>query len=73
MAHVSSCSSSSDPAAFFFLGVDESAAHSLEVSLTKRLSHGLQFLASYTFSKTLDTDGADINSTSAGVLPTLGD
>jgi hypothetical protein len=45
----------------------------LEVSVTKRLSHGLQFLASYTFSKTLDTDGADINSTSAGVLPTLGD
>ena len=38
----------------------------LEVSLTKRLGHGLQFLASYTFSKTLDTDGADINSTSAG-------
>ena len=36
----------------------------LEVSLTKRLSHGLQFLASYTFSKTLDTDGSDINSTS---------
>ena len=30
----------------------------LEASLTKRLSHGLQFLASYTFSKTLDTDGA---------------
>jgi hypothetical protein len=35
----------------------------LEVSLTKRLSHGLQLLASRTFSKTLDTDGADINST----------
>jgi hypothetical protein len=32
----------------------------LEVSLTKWLNHGLQFLASYTFSKTLDTDGADI-------------
>jgi len=45
----------------------------LEVSLTKRLSHGLQFLASYTFSKTLDTDGADINSTSAGNTLTLGD
>ncbi len=45
----------------------------LEVSLTKRLSHGLQFLASYTFSKTLDTDGADINSTSAGVASTQGD
>lgn len=44
----------------------------LEVSLTKRLDHGLQFLASYTFSKTLDTDGADINSTSSGNALTLG-
>jgi len=45
----------------------------LEASLTKRLGHGLQFLASYTFSKTLDTDGADINSTSSGNAVTLGD
>ena len=45
----------------------------LEVSLTKQLSHGLQLLASYTFSKTLDTDGADINSTSSGNALTLGD
>jgi hypothetical protein len=45
----------------------------LEVSLTKRLSHDLQFLASYTFSKTLDTDGSDINSTSSGNALTLGD
>jgi hypothetical protein len=45
----------------------------LEVSLAKRLSHGVQFLASYTFSKTLDTDGADVNSTSAGNALTLGD
>jgi hypothetical protein len=45
----------------------------LEASLTKRLEHGLQFLASYTFSKTLDTDGADINSTSADNALTLGD
>jgi hypothetical protein len=45
----------------------------LEVSLTKRLSDRLQFLASYTFSKTLDTDGADINSTSSGNGLTLGD
>ncbi len=44
-----------------------------EVSLTKRLSNRLQFLASYTFSKTLDTDGADINSTSSGNGLTLGD
>jgi hypothetical protein len=45
----------------------------LEASLTKRLSHGVQFLASYTFSKTLDTDGAEINGTSAGNTLTLGD
>ena len=45
----------------------------LEASLTKRLSHGLQFLASYTYSKILDTDGSDINSTSSGNALTLGD
>ena len=45
----------------------------LEASLTKRLSYGVQFLASYTFSKVLDTDGADINSTSTGNALTLGD
>jgi hypothetical protein len=45
----------------------------LEASLSKRLSHGVQFLASYTFSKILDTDGADINSTSSGNALTLGD
>jgi len=55
----------------------ESAGNSwyngLEASLTKRLTHGFQFLASYTFSKTLDTDGADINSTSSSNALTLGD
>lgn len=45
----------------------------LEASLTKRISRGLQFLVSYTFSKTLDTDGADVNSTSTGNALTLGD
>jgi hypothetical protein len=44
----------------------------LELSLTKRIRYGLQFLASYTFSKTLDTDGADVNSTSSGNALTLG-
>ena len=47
--------------------------HAFQTSLTKSLSHGIQFLASYTFSKALDTDGADINSTSAGTSLTLGD
>jgi hypothetical protein len=47
--------------------------NALETSLTKSAGRGLQFLASYTFSKTLDTDGADINGTSAGTALTLGD
>lgn len=46
--------------------------NALEASVTKRLNHGVQFLASYTFSKVLDTDGADINSTSSGNALTLG-
>jgi hypothetical protein len=45
----------------------------LEASLTKQLSHGLQLLASYTFSKTLDSDGSNINGISAGNTYTLGD
>jgi hypothetical protein len=45
----------------------------LEASFAKALRHGLQFLASYTFSKTLDTDGFDINATSSGNALTLGD
>ena len=57
--------------------LNESAGQSwyngLEVSLTRRLSRGLQFLASYTFSKTLDTDGANINATSSGNAITRGD
>jgi hypothetical protein len=57
--------------------LNESAGQSwyngLEASLTKRLSRGLQFLASYTFSKTLDTDGANINATSSGNAITRGD
>jgi hypothetical protein len=45
----------------------------LEVSLTKRLSHGLQLLASYTLSKTEDTDGSETNGISAVNTLTLGD
>jgi hypothetical protein len=45
----------------------------LEASLTKRLGRGLQFLASYTFSKSIDTDGANINGTAAGNTFTRGD
>jgi hypothetical protein len=45
----------------------------LEISLTKRSSHGFQFLASYTFSKTLDTDGSDIDGVSSQNARPLGD
>ena len=59
------------------LGLVESAGSSsyngLEASLTKRLSNGLQMLASYTYSKTFDTDGASTNGTSAGNTFTKGD
>jgi outer membrane receptor protein involved in Fe transport len=34
--------------------------NALQASLTKRLSKGLQFLLAYTYSKTLDSDGANI-------------
>jgi len=45
----------------------------LEVTLTKRLSHGVQFHASYTFSKTLDTDGSDVDAISSANARPLGD
>jgi hypothetical protein len=45
----------------------------LEANLSKRLGKGLQGLCSYTFSKTLDSDGSNINGTSAGNRLTLGD
>ncbi len=45
----------------------------LEVSLNKQLGQGLQFLASYTFSKALDSDGSSVNGISAGNTLTKGD
>jgi hypothetical protein len=44
--------------------IDSSASswyHGLEVSLTRRLSHGLQFLAAYTFAKAYSTSGRSTN------------
>jgi len=38
--------------------------------LTKHYSHGLQLLASYTYSRTLDTDGINPDSSAAGGSPT---
>jgi hypothetical protein len=50
-----------------------SSWYNAEVSLENRVSDSLRFLASYTFSKALDTDGDNINGTSAGLSLTLGD
>jgi hypothetical protein len=47
--------------------------NALEASLTKRFSHGLQFLASYTFSKTLDTSGANVTSSAGTYGNVVGD
>jgi hypothetical protein len=46
--------------------------NALQASVTKRYHNGLQFLASYTFSKELDTDGVDPEWGSAGGTSSLG-
>ncbi len=48
-----------------------SSYHSAQVSVTKRLSRGLQFNAAYTFSKSIDNASADPGSTAGGGKPDL--
>ncbi|HUS09409.1 MAG TPA: hypothetical protein VMZ30_03000, partial [Pyrinomonadaceae bacterium] len=45
--------------------------HSAQVSVTKRLSRGIQFNAAYTFSKSIDNASADPGSTAGGGKPDL--
>ena len=45
--------------------------NALEASVTKRLSHGMHFLVSYTYSKTLATDGANVEA-NAGAGTAIG-
>ncbi|MGZ8845040.1 MAG: outer membrane beta-barrel protein [Pyrinomonadaceae bacterium] len=45
--------------------------HSAQVSVTKRLSRGLQFNAAYTFSRSIDNASADPGSTAGGGKPDL--
>jgi outer membrane receptor protein involved in Fe transport len=42
--------------------------NSLQASLTKRFSHGFQFLASYTYARLFDTEGGQTNTTGGGVF-----
>jgi hypothetical protein len=53
-------------------GIANSAYNALEASLTKRFSHGLAFLASYTYSKTID-DASSFNMTGSAAKPVAGE
>jgi hypothetical protein len=46
----------------------ESWYNALDVSLEKRMSHGLQFLASYTYARALSTDVGSVNGANGGTI-----
>ncbi len=53
-------------------GIANSAYNALEASLRQRLSHGVSFLASYTYSKTID-DASSFNMTGSASKPVAGE
>jgi hypothetical protein len=53
-------------------GIANSSYNALETSLKKRFSHGLAFLASYTFSKSID-DASSFNMTGSAARPVAGE
>jgi outer membrane receptor protein involved in Fe transport len=53
-------------------GIANSSYHALEASLRKRFSHGLAFLASYTWSKAID-DVSSFNITGSAAKPVAGE
>ena len=53
-------------------GIANSSYNALETSLRKRFSHGMAFLASYTFSKTVD-DASSFNMTGSAAKPVAGE
>src|SRR5438105_311238 len=53
-------------------GIANSSYNALETSLRKRFSHGLSFLGSYTFSKTID-DASSFNITGSAARPVAGE
>src|SRR6266849_2913997 len=53
-------------------GIANSSYNALEASLKKRFSHGVSFLASYTFSKTID-DASSFNMTGSASKPVAGE
>jgi hypothetical protein len=57
------------PEALLLTSSGNSIYHGLQLGVTKRLSNGLQFNASYTFSKSIDTSSSDPGSTAGGGKP----
>jgi len=53
-------------------GIASSSYNALETSLRKRFSHGVSFLASYTFSKDID-DASSFNMTGSAAKPVAGE
>src|SRR6202023_3706495 len=53
-------------------GIANSEYNAMEVSMRKRFSHGLSFLASYTWSKTID-DVSSFNITGSASKPVAGE
>ncbi|MGA8313028.1 MAG: carboxypeptidase regulatory-like domain-containing protein [Terriglobales bacterium] len=53
-------------------GIANSSYNAMEASLKKRFSHGISFLASYTFSKTID-DASSFNMTGSASKPVAGE
>ena len=57
------------PEALLLQSDGESVYHGAQLSLTKRLAHGLQFNAAYTLSKSIDTSSTDPGSTAGSGKP----
>ena len=53
-------------------GIANSSYNALEASLRKRFSHGISFLASYTYSKSID-DASSFNMTGSASKPVAGE
>jgi hypothetical protein len=58
-----------DAEALYLQAAGRSQYHGLQLSLTKRLSHGYQFHAAYTYSQSKDLFSADPGSTAGGGRP----
>jgi hypothetical protein len=74
----SGCTLADDPKTCIFsstgliAGIASSSYNALEASLHKRFSHGMAFLVSYTFSKTID-DASSFNMTGSASKPVAGE